>query len=190
MPNFVNSSDWMNSGGVSSSWSQQSTVDIEGVTYNVTYNVNVIEKPTHKDAVASFKKDASSNLMFVVESGASSNYSAETSTIKLNADQQKKGDGKTFIHEIFHAFGLGHNTYKDEKGKSSISSYDKGNRDIIGKDVKNTIQGALNLSNQVKDNNVNVMLNTGTKNNQYTIQNPDGSKGKSVEIPVVDKQKN
>lgn len=173
---------------IQNNWGGTHSVEIDGKSYDVSYNINIVSHDTHEEAVSAWKADPASNFLFVNEEGRSSNYAVESQILSLNASQQRKGDGKTFSHEAGHALGLGHNSYKDEKGTSSISSYRFGNRNVIQKDVLNTVTGAVQLANQSNSNNVNVLLQTGANTNTVTIQNSDGTSGQSSTYPAPDHQ--
>ena len=186
---FVSNASWQEY--IQDNWGGTHSVEIDGRTYEVTYDINIVNHDTHEEAIQAWKADPSSNFLFVREGqgGGPSHYAADGSVLTLNSKQQKNGDGKTFSHEAGHALGLGHNTYKDENGTSSISSYDFGKRNVIGKDVINTINGAIQLANQTEGNNVRVILQTSDFSNTVKVVNANGTYGKSLTYNKVDGQK-
>ena len=150
-------------------WAGSKSVNIDGVDYSVSYNINIISHNTHEEAVEAFKNDPASNFLTVTESGRGSYYADELRALNLNSRMQRTGDGKSWDHEVAHALGLGHNSYKNDDGTYSISSYMIGKRNVIGQDIYNTVIDAFNLANQSDNNNVNIMLQTGVTENTYTI---------------------
>lgn len=175
---------------IQDNWGGSHSIKIDGQSYAVRYNIEIVSHSTHEQAIEAWKSDPASNLLLASESGNNSYYAAETRILRLNVSQQKDGDGKTFSHEVGHALGLGHNSYKDKNGRYSISSVKRYERGVVSRDVENTVTEAVLLAERATtDNKVNILLETGRDENRITVQNPDGTNGESSTYKVPNNQK-
>jgi len=170
-------------------WKGAHSVEIDGQSYKVTYNMEIVPHDSHEEALSALEADPSSNLLLVRKDGEGSNYNMETRTLDLNLSTQMKGDGKTFSHEAGHSLGLGHNYYVDANGVNTITNDYPINRAVLPQDVLDTVRGAVSLANQTEANKVIILLQTGNTTNTVTILNPNKTLGPSSTYPVPDGQR-
>jgi len=132
-------------------------VEIDGQMYNVSYNLVLSESDNPMAAT-----NEGQNMLTVIpdsETGSTSNYGG--GQLAYRAGQDK---GTTFGHELSHVMGIGHNQKMiDDNGTPSISSY-LGGRAVITKDVVNSVQGAVQLSQGNGNSTVTLVTGRGTSN--------------------------
>jgi RHS repeat-associated protein len=145
-------------------------VEIDGQKYNVSYNLVLRESDNPATA------NEGQNTLTIIpdtETGRTSNYGGGQLEYRKGQDK-----GTTFGHELSHVMGIGHNDkMTDDKGTPSISSYQEG-RDVITKDVVNSVQGAVQLSQG--NGNSQVTLVTGRETSNMNTVNLKDSNRKTI----------
>ena len=156
-------------------FSKVTSVDVDGVTYAVSYTFNFIEHATSEERDKAVKEDPTSNsLLFtasIVDPALSNAGGWYSNSSRSFTKALGYGTETTMPHEVGHALGLAHakenpydpvflnptNGLGTDIENSGLMSY-TGNKSLQNHEIKVIVQRAVDIAKTVNNNIVKVHL--------------------------------